>query len=563
MNPAEGGSARRVPLWRLLMEIGLILAVVFLAALHFLPREEAAPAETPAPTEAVEVSPEPTPELLALRLHGMDKTETLYFAPGDRFVPPDAPLVGYTFLRWQNGRGEAVEPTGMPVWEEADLYPVYAMKLGRKDHAPYLSLDEQGAFHPGRSLTRREAVQALYFLLDTDLVGDGRFLDLPEEDELYSAAATLKQLGVLSGSRLHPDETITRREFLDMLCALFPQGTETAVFSDLLPTDDAYPLFCTAAELGWIESGPEIPARPDEELTRLEFVGILSAAMDRHGDKYRRDNLVGTILDLRSDDPHFWDVAEAVIPHRASAVGTEERWIRSTSLPLRAEGLFFLGTDLHAIDENGEPVVNGSYAGLSFDAEGIVTSGDPELDKLVRDLLPELVDPAVMSGEEMLEELFYYPVLHFRYRTGNYYSPGEPAGWEILEAKNALSRKAGNCYSFAASFCVLARAVGYPAQAYTGSILSDNPGEFSFYTDVHGNKVALPVNRGPHGWVEIEFDGEPLIFDPEMAFRRSAKGDFSVSFFKVDAAVRSHYGYSTDAKDLAVPETSPAPGAKP
>ncbi len=561
MKLSEEGRAPQAPLWRLLMEIGLILAVIVLAALRFLPREDAVPSETQEPAEAVEVSP----ALFTLRLHGMDKTETLSFAPGDRFVPPDAPLEGYTFLRWQTGRGDAVAAEGMAVWEDADLYPVYAMKLGRADHAPYLSLDEHGAFHPGDPLSRREVVQILYFLLDTDLVGDGSFLDLPKKDPLYPAAATLKQLGILSGSRLHPDETVTRREFLDMLCALFPRSSADVEFSDLSPQDEDYDLFRSAAALGWIESGPETAARPDEELTRLELASILSAAMDRHGDKYRRSSLVGTILDLRSDDAHFWDVAEAVIPHRASGTGAEERWTRCTPLPQQKEGFFFLGTDLHAIDEHGDPVVNGSYAGVSFDGEGVVTSGDPELDRLVRDLLPRLVDPSDMTREEMLEKLFIYTLDQLRYRKGNYYPPGEPAGWEIAEAKSALSRKAGNCYSFAAAFCVLARAVGYPAEAYTGSIRTETTPLSNSYTDIHGEEIVLPARRCPHGWVEIEMDGESLIFDPELSFRLFADGSASPFIFKAGAAERRSYAYSTerDDPDPLSPEASPAVAATP
>lgn len=550
------GAARTVPLWRLLMEIGLLLAVLVLAALQLLPRAEAPVSEAPAP------SPAPTAAPLAVRLHGMTETETLYFAPGELFVPGEAPLEGYTFLRWETARGEAVDAAGMAVWEEEDLYPVYAMKLGRKDHAPYLSLDEEGAFHPGDPLTRREVVQALYFLLDTKLVGDGSFLDLPKRDKLYPAAATLKQLGLLSGSRLHPDENVTRREFLGMLCPLFPQGTREAEFSDLSSLDKDYALFCSAAERGWIDSGTEAPARPDEELTRLEFVSILSAAMDRHGDSERRQDLVGTILDLRADDPHFWDVAEAVIHHRVDPSSEEEHWVISVPLPRREEGLFFLGQELHAIDESGNPVVSGSYAGLDFDEAGIVTSGDAQLDELVRNYLDGLVDPSAMSGEEMLNQVFYSVVANLRYRKGNYYSPGEPAGWEIDEAKAALRNRAGNCYSFAASFCVLARALGYPAQAYTGSVRTEEAALPYTYTDIRGNTVELPPNRCPHGWVEIEIDGETLFFDPEMVYHLREKGVLTSTVFMADSSVIRQYGYSTELEFPSLkgsPTPAPAP----
>ena len=567
MQEDQTTPVRRKPSWRLFLEIGLGLAVIALGALLLFRSKAGAPlsAETPRfpETDAAAAVPEPeaasesSTENVAVRLHGMKETTTLYVAPGELFLPPEAPLDGYTFLRWQNGSGEAVPASGIQVWETEDYYPVYAMKLGRKDHAPYLSLDENGAFHPGGTLTRREAVAALYFLLDTKLVGDGSFLDLPEEDELYPAAATLKQLGILTGSRLHPDETITRQEFLGMLCRFFPEGTQRAAFSDLTEQDELYPLFSTAAERGWIESGPEIPARPDEELTRLEFASILSAAMDRHGDRQHRLKMVGTILDLRQDDPHFWDVAEAVISHKASGEGAGERWTRSLSLPTREEGLFFLGAELHAIGPDGNPVVNDEYAGLRFDSEGIETSGNAELDRKIRELLPTLVDPATMSEEDMLRTLFTFTVFKFRYRAGNLYPLGEPSGWEAEEALGMLANGYGNCYSFAALYYELVRAVGIDAKAYAGSVLGGQREEYGYqYKDIYGNVMELPLNRCPHGWVEIEFDGVPLILDPEMSYRSLEKGGWIFSFYKINDDVRQRYGYTTTLEE---PEASQAP----
>ena len=64
---------------------------------------------------------------------------------------------------------------GLRLWEDTELYAAYAMALGRKEHAPYLSLDADGAFHPEGTVTRREVVCILYGLLDTELVGDGVF----------------------------------------------------------------------------------------------------------------------------------------------------------------------------------------------------------------------------------------------------------------------------------------------------------------------------------------------------------------------------------------------------
>ena len=478
-------------------------------------------------------------------------------APGEFFQAPEAPLEGYTFLYWENAAGERFPAAGAAIWESGAYYAVYTMALGRADHAPYLSLDEHGAFRPHGSLSRREVVSALYFLLDTKLVGDGSFLDVPEDDPLFPAAATLKYLGALSGSRLHPEESITRQEFLSMLCAFFPAGTEEHSFADLSPFDPLYPLFRTAAQRGWIESGPEVAARPDEELTRLEFACIMNKVLGRGGDREGRWNMVGTIADMSRTDPHFWDAAEAVIPHKSFGTGAEERWTRCTALPLREEGLFFLGTELHAIGPDGDPVINGEYAGLRFDADGIETSGDADLDAMIRSLLPALVDPAAMDGEEMLRALFDYTATRFRYRPGPLYPVGEPSGWEARDARNMLLEGTGNCYSFAALYYELVRAVGFDAGAVAGAIIGNGDPGYDAFTDCYGNPLILPQHHCPHGWVEIDLDGVTCIFDPEYAFRCHDQGQSYELFFRMGEADRLRYGYlaSLDESDPTEPQT--------
>ena len=514
----------------------------------------------PAPTVAPPETPVPEPAGLTLRFHYPEETRELRLAAGALLLPEEAPLEGYTFLRWEDAQGEALPAGGQRVWEDGDYYPVYAMRLGRADHAPYLSLDENGAFHPAGPVTRREAVCILYALLDTELVGDGRFLDLAEDDPAFAAAATLKDLGVLSGSRLHPDETVTRREFLAMLCCFFPEGREDFAFPDLDASDPDYLIFCTAAERGWIESGAGVPARPDAELTRLELVTCLSAATDRHGDSDHRVELTGTILDMDRNDPHYWEVAEATLPHRHRGEGARERWTWSEHPPLREEGLFFLGCELHAVGPDGNPVVNGEYAGLRFDENGIETSGDPELDRRIRELLPTLVDPASMEPEEMLRVLFEHTVRRYRYRPGNIYPVGEPSGWEAGEALAMLTEGRGNCYGFAALYYELARAVGFDARAYTGGIIGGEYVLSQSYTDVHGDPLELPANHSPHGWVEIEFDGVPYIFDPEYGYRIHNRGYKDFGFFKLDDHARQQYGY---LYSLEEPTSSPTPGPTP
>jgi len=138
----------------------------------------------------------------------------------------------------------------------------------------------------------------------------------------------------------------------------------------------------------------------------------------------------------------------------------------------------------------------------------------PELDALVQDTLVELgLNPAVMQGEQMLHAIFNYVTYHNSYlRDGNHIHEVGETGWENDEAYKMLTTHKGNCYNYAAEFYVLARAIGYDAMIYSGTI--------------------DPTQR-PHGWVEIEFDGEPFIFDTEIEYKEVTLGGKHSSYYKV------------------------------
>ena len=554
--------AKRPFPWRLglelLMGAGLILLLVLLLArpgktapAESVPAEPSAAEETAVPAETAAPAPTAEPGKITLRFYSPAGNSRKTVPAGEALDLPVEELEGYTFLGWRDAEGRAFASEGLRLWEDTELYAAYAMALGRREHTPYLSLDADGAFHPGATVTRREVAQMLYAQLDTELVGDGRFLDVGEDDPCYEAVATLKSLGMLSGSRFHPDAEITRRE---LLCPFFPAGQEALPFSDLTGSDPAYPLFCTAAERGWIESGEDVAARPDEPLTRRELVGVMSQALDLRGDSEQRWELVGTILDVAHTDPLYWAIAEAAIPHSHSGQGERERWLDSEALPIREEGLFFLGVKLHAIDAEGDPVCDGDYAGLHFGPDGVETSGMPELDEKIWALLEAQVDPAKSTPEQMLRDLFYYEVVYFRYRMGNYYPVDEPSGWEAQEAYDMLERRAGNCYSFAALYCELARALGFDAHAHTGAVLGTPPND-DLIVDVHGKYLHMPDGHVPHGWVEIVFDDVPYIFDTEMAYRYRLRSQTFEVFFKMGDFDRARFGYYPS--DRPVPTLEP------
>ena len=74
-----------------------------------------------------------------------------------------------------------------------------------------------------------------------------------------------------------------------------------------------------------------------------------------------------------------------------------------------------------------------------------------------------------------------------------------PYDKQLEFADKILSTGKGDCYNFAAVFCLLARKLGYLATPIVG-------------------ECGYSWNWYPiaHGWVEIELDGETFLFDPQI-----------------------------------------------
>ena len=176
--------------------------------------------------------------------------------------------------------------------------------------------------------------------------------------------------------------------------------------------------------------------------------------------------------------------------------------------------------------------------------DGRYHTGDAELDELLYAIVEEQTDES-MTDEEKLHALYLYICAdNFRYLRRNSYAFGE-TGWENAEAKTMLTERKGNCYNFAAAFCLLARCIGYEAEVCSGTIYGQAE-----------EWQAVPPAR-PHGWVEIRIDGEEYICDPDMQYTMAGwyKDD---TFYMQGDGLRDQYGYTKAGDDAPSAEESPA-----
>jgi len=408
---------------------------------------------------------------------------------------------GYTFLHWRDEQGNTERRETITVYEDVWYAADYAIALMTDEHPVYLFPDADGYYRPQDPMLRSDAVTMLHILLGKPS-GSGSFLDVPKKASYAKAAAALRELGILSGSRLHPDEAITRGELFEMLSALLPEAKEDYVFADLVKGQPFYDACCVAAERGWIESGEKVKAGADTVLTRAETAGIMNRITGRSERPGARLLQVGSPVDLYPTEEGYWDMIEACIPHSFTTVIGKEIWTDSTPAKKLPEGARQIGWRLSWIGPDGRILRNADVGNLHFDKNGWYTSGSAELDTLVADTLDQVLVEG-MDQEEQLLTLYRYVRDNFKYVRRSPYEAGDTS-WLLDEATDMLATGKGNCYSYASAYCMLVRAIGVDAIVISGHV---------------------GANFAPHGWVEIERNGEPHIFDTELSMAHPGMGD--------------------------------------
>ena len=211
---------------------------------------------------------------------------------------------------------------------------------------------------------------------------------------------------------------------------------------------------------------------------------------------------VGYPVDLYPEEDWYWDMVEACIPHEFKTEIGKEIWTDSTPAVRLPEGKRLVGWRLSWIGPDGRILRDCELGNLRFDADGWYTSGSKELDALVQDTLNRVLVEG-MDEEEQLLTLYRYVRDNFKYVRRAPYEAGETP-WVLDEATDMLATGKGNCYSYASTYCMLVRAIGVDAIVISGHVGS---------------------NFAPHGWVEIERNGEPHIFDTELSMAHPEQGD--------------------------------------
>ncbi|MDR0917003.1 MAG: S-layer homology domain-containing protein [Oscillospiraceae bacterium] len=198
--------------------------------------------------------------------------------------------------------------------------------INRDDHVSYVNGYSDNTFRPDSPITRAEAATVL-FRLTIDSTKNAsrasRFTDVKAGDWYAQAVNYMASIEVAAGytdGTFKPDQYISRKELTVLVTrwlAVQIETSTTSPFVDLSKTDYAYNYVVTFYNNGWITGYPDGTFKPNQNITRAEFVTIINRILKR---SVRLSDVSTTYRNLYSDvNPTYWaftDIIEGSVSHR-------------------------------------------------------------------------------------------------------------------------------------------------------------------------------------------------------------------------------------------------------
>ncbi len=264
----------------------------------------------------------------------LDEYSTITYYFGDTVIGTENVVPGKSLSRipagdydWQDGEGEPVDLATYVVTEEdASFYIRTGASIPglqgdirfREGHARYISA-QGNQFFPDEAVTRSDLAAMLCALLDTEGVDPYAgydFTDVSNGDVEWDDIALVSAMGLMNGypdRTFRPDEAVTRAEFLAVLNRL---SGETPAGSTGEGLEEAY---WAGDILGWAEEkgcitgyddGMHYPQRP---LTRAEAVVMFNRIRDRIPNRVAIDLVTEIIpyVDVPREHWAFYDIIDA------------------------------------------------------------------------------------------------------------------------------------------------------------------------------------------------------------------------------------------------------------
>ena len=450
-------------------------------------------------------------------------------------------------------------------------------------HAAYMSAPK-GFFEPEQPLRRAEAAQLVCNLagFTKSAVMDCRYADVSPDAWYYDAvlaacdyfeAPETAEETAQEGNESSKEEASEDSEQAAELTQpeKYFRPNDAALAKELLEA--------ISRALALSDAALPEGMKPLDVLTRADAAQLVNCAIGRSPDKEALQAVsYDLLLDMPREDERYYDVLEAVLPHEYVLDASAEQWnMQSLGLTkpragahtrkgfgfvaddkgcvIRKAGVFtydgwsYLAADetgrifadgaLHRADghvfcalRGGQLLTDGARGTYLFDENGYYTTGSEPVDRLLDEAIAACTEEG-MTQEEMLKACYDF-VRDYKYLGRNPSfdeSVKTPPYEKLLEfAEKILSTGKGDCYNFAASFCLLARRLGFEAECIIG--------ECGYVWNWH------PI---AHGWVEIMQDGQTLLYDPQIenyniraGISNEENGAFGVTYETAHARYLKH-----------------------
>ncbi|MGM9615053.1 MAG: S-layer homology domain-containing protein, partial [Oscillospiraceae bacterium] len=277
-------------------------------------------------------------------------------------APANAPATadGKPIKAWLDADGKLVTLADLAVKADASYYAWFMPELVSDEHTRYISGTGNAQFSPRATLTRAQAAVILYRLLDSTKTGPytTSFSDVSATAWYATEVKTLASLGVINGYKdgtFRPNNSVTRAEFVTMLVNLTGVSSSSSSFSDVSATHWAKNAIFAAASQGWVNGYEDGTFRPNNKITRAEAVVVMNRVLGRSADKNKLSTGTGILhyLDVQTTDWWYADVMEASIGHTYTKSGSSETWnsfnVESIGL---TPGLHKIGTSYVYVNSN-------------------------------------------------------------------------------------------------------------------------------------------------------------------------------------------------------------------
>ncbi|MFA7533614.1 MAG: S-layer homology domain-containing protein [Tissierellaceae bacterium] len=216
--------------------------------------------------------------------------------------------------------------------EENEFNPA----LNKEDHIQYIQGYPDNTVRPEGLITREEAAAVFYRLLDDDyrqsiLTTKQKFPDVKSSRWSAKHISTLANGNIVSGypdGNFRPGGHITRAELATISSKFDKLSTDSGdSFADI-SSHWANKYINSAAKKGWVKGYPDGTFRPDQYITRAEFVTLVNSVLAR---RVKKENILPGIREFPDLSPNMWhyeNMVEAINSHTYIRLeDSYEEWI--------------------------------------------------------------------------------------------------------------------------------------------------------------------------------------------------------------------------------------------